>query len=345
MLLKIGELARRTGLTVRTLHHYDAIGLLGPSVRSEAGYRLYDRRDVERLHRIQALRRLDLPLAEIGPLLDGGAADLESLIAQQIEAIDHQISRAADLRERLAGLQENLRARQEPDLDAWLATLAMMNFYDRYLTPDEARQLRRRARFDDREFNETREQLRARMESGEAPHSPAVLALAGRWIALSSRHLAGDARLLHKVHLLHRDQADVRDMTGIDAALLEYIVRATAEYRLSLYARHIGAEAMARVREPFLRHYDEWPGLFARARELQESGAQAHSPPVLELARQWQALFVSIWGEDPALHRQVVQANQLEPALMGDIGIDADTVKLVRAAIAHLGNTRQTGTP
>jgi DNA-binding transcriptional MerR regulator len=50
MALKIGELARRTGLTVRTLHHYDAIGLLKPSARSDAGYRLYDRNDVARLH-------------------------------------------------------------------------------------------------------------------------------------------------------------------------------------------------------------------------------------------------------------------------------------------------------
>jgi DNA-binding transcriptional MerR regulator len=52
---KIGELARATGLTVRTLHHYDAVGLLPPSERSEAGYRLYTRTDVERLYEIVAL--------------------------------------------------------------------------------------------------------------------------------------------------------------------------------------------------------------------------------------------------------------------------------------------------
>ncbi|MBI3283816.1 MAG: MerR family DNA-binding transcriptional regulator, partial [Burkholderiales bacterium] len=48
MLLKIGELASRSGLTVRTLHHYDQIGLLKPSARSEADYRLYDRADIAR---------------------------------------------------------------------------------------------------------------------------------------------------------------------------------------------------------------------------------------------------------------------------------------------------------
>lgn len=51
MLLKVGELAKRTGLTVRALHHYDAIKLLCPSARSAAGYRLYNRADIERLYR------------------------------------------------------------------------------------------------------------------------------------------------------------------------------------------------------------------------------------------------------------------------------------------------------
>ena len=68
-MLKVGELAQRSGLTVRTLHHYDAIGLLAPSGRSESGYRLYSPADVQRLHGIQALRHMGLPLAHIGELL------------------------------------------------------------------------------------------------------------------------------------------------------------------------------------------------------------------------------------------------------------------------------------
>ena len=70
MHLKVGELAQRTGLTVHTLHHYDEIGLLKPSVRSEAGYRMYAAQDVARLHAIQALRHLGLALGEIATILD-----------------------------------------------------------------------------------------------------------------------------------------------------------------------------------------------------------------------------------------------------------------------------------
>lgn len=58
LLLKVGELATRTGLTVRTLHHYDTIELLKPSARSEASYRLYNQDGVARLHAIQALRHM-----------------------------------------------------------------------------------------------------------------------------------------------------------------------------------------------------------------------------------------------------------------------------------------------
>ncbi|MDQ4027695.1 MAG: MerR family DNA-binding transcriptional regulator, partial [Actinomycetota bacterium] len=61
---KIGDLARETGLTVRTLHHYDEVGLLRPSARTEAGHRLYDENGVKRLYRILALRQIGLRLDE-----------------------------------------------------------------------------------------------------------------------------------------------------------------------------------------------------------------------------------------------------------------------------------------
>ena len=59
--LKVGELARRTGLTVRTLHHYDEIGLLRPSLHTESGHRLYTAADVGRLQQVVSLRQLGRP--------------------------------------------------------------------------------------------------------------------------------------------------------------------------------------------------------------------------------------------------------------------------------------------
>ena len=105
-MLKVGELAQRSGLTVRTLHHYDAIGLLAPSGRSESGYRLYSPADVQRLHGIQALRHMGLPLAHIGELLQDVGLDAKRVLAQQLHALDVQIQQATELRGRLALMRE-----------------------------------------------------------------------------------------------------------------------------------------------------------------------------------------------------------------------------------------------
>ncbi|MGE2833195.1 MerR family transcriptional regulator [Mycobacterium sp. SMC-4] len=70
--LTVGEVAQRFGITVRTLHHYDEIGLLRPSRRAASGYRVYTAADLTRLSHIIVYRRLDLPLDEIASLLDDG---------------------------------------------------------------------------------------------------------------------------------------------------------------------------------------------------------------------------------------------------------------------------------
>src|SRR5918997_4153601 len=67
---KVGELAQRTGLSVRTLHYYDEIGLLAPSRRSEGGHRLYTAEDVVRLQRIKSFRALGFTLREVRRCLD-----------------------------------------------------------------------------------------------------------------------------------------------------------------------------------------------------------------------------------------------------------------------------------
>jgi cob(I)alamin adenosyltransferase len=100
----VGELAAAAGATVRTLHHYDRLGLLAPVERSEAGYRQYDRAGVERLYRILALRGLGFPLAEIDELLDADAGSLREATRARLEQTELELARTRDLRERLLGV-------------------------------------------------------------------------------------------------------------------------------------------------------------------------------------------------------------------------------------------------
>ena len=66
---KVGEVAARTGITVRALHHYDSIGLLSPTARTDAGHRRYAEADLRRLQLIVSLKQRGFPLAEIRRLL------------------------------------------------------------------------------------------------------------------------------------------------------------------------------------------------------------------------------------------------------------------------------------
>jgi DNA-binding transcriptional MerR regulator len=107
MALTVGELSRLTGLTVRALHHYDEIGLVRPSQRTAAGYRLYDEADALRLQQVLVLRELGVPLDQIGAAIDAAA------------------DRAALLREHRAALVEK-RGRLDRMLSAVDAALAVL---------------------------------------------------------------------------------------------------------------------------------------------------------------------------------------------------------------------------
>lgn len=89
-LLTVGQVAERFGITVRTLHHYDAIGLVTPSERSWADYRLYSHADVQRLARVVLLRRLEMPLADISDVLDADGA-LADQLRRRREAVMNRL--------------------------------------------------------------------------------------------------------------------------------------------------------------------------------------------------------------------------------------------------------------
>src|SRR6188474_2407863 len=107
-LWKVGELAARTGLTVRTLHHYDAIGLLSPSGRTGSahgsGHRLYTAADVARLQQILSLRALGFGLEQIGECLSRGDYDPREVVRRHRDQVRGQAAETARLADRLTAL-------------------------------------------------------------------------------------------------------------------------------------------------------------------------------------------------------------------------------------------------
>jgi MerR family transcriptional regulator, thiopeptide resistance regulator len=127
---RVGELATATGLTVRTLHYYEEIGLLVASGRSDAGHRLYADSDVERLYRICLLRRLGLPLGEIARALDDPAWSLRAAMTTQLADLDHRVEAATRLRSRVAQLVGSTSAPEGPMTQDLLEVLEEMTMLD-----------------------------------------------------------------------------------------------------------------------------------------------------------------------------------------------------------------------
>jgi DNA-binding transcriptional MerR regulator len=103
----VGEVAAITGVTVRTLHHYDRIGLLPPSARTPAGYRSYDEDDLLRLQRILAYRELGLALDDIAALIDDPGSDPLEHLRRQHGLVLEQLER---LRQVAAVLEKTMEA-------------------------------------------------------------------------------------------------------------------------------------------------------------------------------------------------------------------------------------------
>lgn len=96
-MLTVKDVSKLTGVSVRTLHYYDAIGLLKPPKVTEAGYRLYDGAALSRLQNILLFRELQFPIKEIKIILDSPEFNSQEAIAQQIELLELQYKHIGEL--------------------------------------------------------------------------------------------------------------------------------------------------------------------------------------------------------------------------------------------------------
>ncbi|MEN3307571.1 MAG: MerR family transcriptional regulator, thiopeptide resistance regulator [Micromonosporaceae bacterium] len=205
---RIGELAAATGVTVRTLHHFDQIGLLRPAVRSPAGHRLYTAGDLRRLYQVLALRELGIPLREIAISLDGDGGRLEWAVSGQLARADRHIAAQRLLRRRLVALLRAFQHATEPSMDQLLAAMEAM-MQASHFTPEQLAQARRRHRepgFADRfagwqrRCAEIVSEVEEHIRRGTDPADPAVQELARRWTVVMDEMSGGDRAGLSAIY-------------------------------------------------------------------------------------------------------------------------------------------------
>ena len=113
-------------MTVRSLHHYDEIGLLVASERTTGGHRLYGAADVQRLYRMLALRRLGFALSEIEAVLDADRPDLRETVRRHLAQVERDLAQQRRLRQRLAEILSALERSVAPSVDQFIDTVEAM---------------------------------------------------------------------------------------------------------------------------------------------------------------------------------------------------------------------------
>jgi DNA-binding transcriptional MerR regulator len=236
---RIGELASAAGVTVRTLHHYDEIGLLTPSQRSEAGHRLYVEADVRRLYQVLALRQLELPLAEVAAALDGHGGDLRATLRRHIERVERQLSLQRGLREHLLGIAAALDGADEPSAQRLLEVMEVMSKMDRYYTQEQLDQLEQRRNELGREgmekahrdWAEVIGEVEAEYARGTPPDDPRMQRLAARWTDLIEQFTGGDPGIRASLQRMYDEEGpEVASRGAVRPELMDYVRRAQEAY-------------------------------------------------------------------------------------------------------------------
>jgi len=229
--LKVGDLARRTGLTIRTLHHYHDIGLLVPSQQTDSGHRLYTANDVARLQQIVSLRQLGFALDDIKSCLDSATFDPLKVVEMHRARIQQQIALQQQLLERLEGIARFLRSRAEVSVESLLQTMEVMQMIEKYYTPEQLAELKQRAdafgpermREVEAEWPRLIAQVKAAKEAGVDPTSPDVQALAKRWMELVEMFTGGNPEIARSLKTLYEKEPAMQQQAGIDPSLFEYV--------------------------------------------------------------------------------------------------------------------------
>ena len=197
---RIGAVAKATGLTVRTLHHYDEIGLLQPSERSGSGYRIYGDADMRRLYRIVAMRGMGFPLDTIRAALDHEGEDPRPAVRDHLARVEEQARMAGRLRTRLMGVLDALDSAEEPSGDLFMEIIEVMTAMERHYTPEQLDGLeQRRVALGDEGMRRAQQdwadliaEVEAERVAGTDPADPRLTPLVDRWNALVDAFTGGD---------------------------------------------------------------------------------------------------------------------------------------------------------
>lgn len=231
---RVGELSRLTGLTVRTLHHWEAVGILRPTRRTLSGHRLYGSDAIQTLQRIRSLKAMGLGLGEIRKTLATEAASLEAVLQAQWRRVREQLAGLEALEERLGQALLLIRDQGDIPLDKLLGIMEAMTAIERHFSSEQLSYLRDRAqsigpdaiRAAQEEWPALIREMTKAMKEGEDPASPRAQALTARWKTLIEAFTGGDPEVEASLARMYLAEPGLAESQSLQGELLSYVARA-----------------------------------------------------------------------------------------------------------------------
>ena len=232
---KVGELAKLSGLTVRTLHHYDQIGLFSPSKRTETEHRIYTEGDLERLQQILSLKQLGFGLGEIKKFITSPTLSPMEVIRVQLERLNEEIRIQEELRRELEQLYGFLSQQKDVSVEHFIKIIEVMKMTtNKYFTEEQLENLKKRSdhlgsekiKEVQNEWTALIEKVRKLMEKNTPVESDEVQELAKHWRELTNMFSGGDPKIVEAAERFHAENPNNPIQFGIDAPLYQYIKKA-----------------------------------------------------------------------------------------------------------------------
>jgi DNA-binding transcriptional MerR regulator len=233
--LTIGALAKRTGISVRMLRHYDDIGLLQPAQRTDAGYRLYGVDEVRRLQAILSLRQLGLGLQEIGAVLCGGRMRPLDAIELRLRQLNDEIAERQRLQRRLVELSRRIRESAGGTLDELVESVEVLNAMERvekYFTPEQLEELKQRSdALGEAGMQKSQEdwqlliaEVKQLVADGVPASDPRARSAADRWMGMVEAFTGGNPEIASNLQRVWEDSEEIQNVEIREVrALYDYV--------------------------------------------------------------------------------------------------------------------------
>lgn len=243
-MIKVGVLSRRSGVSIRTLHYYEEIGLLQPWGRTHSGHRLYAEEQVLHLQQILSLRELGLSLHEIAGLIRGGNLSLRQIIRLHLEHLRQRIAMERKLYRRLQAVaaQMDSNGTDSVPVEEIFKIMEVMKMFEKYYTPEQLEHLKqRRERLGEERLRQAEKEWQILLAAfgqeqskGSDPSHPRVRRLAQKAKELIQEFTGGDPAIEASLRRMYQQEGAGKVLQPHGIQMPEGLGRFMAQARQAL---------------------------------------------------------------------------------------------------------------